>query len=432
MEARCGSCNKLFRVPDEKITGKGVKFACTRCGEAIKITQEDFEHYALSKTAVSALDMFEPKPKPAKAAQAEPVAAPKAAQAPSGAAPVVAEESPFAADSQGFDLSESSGHETASHDLSLEPSEPDPFAEQTSFAHAEHLSEPQPAVAEPFAMAPEASTPSPSTAPKPELKPKPERVVETKPVEERSAQKLEPRIVPEPHKPEAPAPAPKPIARPAAMAVPKPQPAVQTVPKNESARPPAPPAERVFSEVPASPARSGSMVPLLIAGFVVLALAAYGVFFYLQSDSHRGQSATPEMASIEGLTLTNAAASMEPSGDLLITGVIENASDKERHAWYVVIDVLDALDNKLARVRLVNGKQIYSKRDYDILAKQGKNIQELKTRSLQPQGVVIPAKGSVSFEVRCLEPPAGIANIKPIIQPFDPVRLFKEIAEEAK
>ena len=64
MEIRCGKCDKLFRVADEKITGRGIKFSCTRCGDTVRITREDFNAYMLSKTAVSALDMFEPKPMP--------------------------------------------------------------------------------------------------------------------------------------------------------------------------------------------------------------------------------------------------------------------------------------------------------------------------------------------------------------------------------
>ena len=33
---------------------------CTRCGEYVKITREDFEHYTLSQGAVTLLDMFKP------------------------------------------------------------------------------------------------------------------------------------------------------------------------------------------------------------------------------------------------------------------------------------------------------------------------------------------------------------------------------------
>ncbi len=60
MEIRCGSCNKLFRVADEKITGMGIKFACTRCGNYVKITRQDFEQYNLSKTTAPVPPAFEP------------------------------------------------------------------------------------------------------------------------------------------------------------------------------------------------------------------------------------------------------------------------------------------------------------------------------------------------------------------------------------
>lgn len=62
MEVRCGQCNKLFRVSDDKITGTGVKFPCTKCGGDVKITIEAFREYQLSKDAVSVLDTFAPKP----------------------------------------------------------------------------------------------------------------------------------------------------------------------------------------------------------------------------------------------------------------------------------------------------------------------------------------------------------------------------------
>jgi hypothetical protein len=80
----------------------------------------------------------------------------------------------------------------------------------------------------------------------------------------------------------------------------------------------------------------------------------------------------------------------------------------------------------------LNGKQLYTRSDYDILAKRGENIQELKAGTLQDKGVAIPPKGNVAFEIRYLQPPAGIASFNAILQPFDPARLSNEIAEEAK
>jgi predicted Zn finger-like uncharacterized protein len=62
MEVQCGACNKLFRVSDDKITGRGIKFPCTRCGEYVRITQEDLQNYTMSRSTVSVLDLFEPKP----------------------------------------------------------------------------------------------------------------------------------------------------------------------------------------------------------------------------------------------------------------------------------------------------------------------------------------------------------------------------------
>lgn len=55
MEVRCGSCNKLFRIADEKISGSGIKFACSHCHGPVKITREEFENYIHSKTAEPAL-----------------------------------------------------------------------------------------------------------------------------------------------------------------------------------------------------------------------------------------------------------------------------------------------------------------------------------------------------------------------------------------
>lgn len=52
MEIRCGKCSKLFRVADEKITGAGIKFLCTRCGEYVKIPRQAFEEYQQSQASI--------------------------------------------------------------------------------------------------------------------------------------------------------------------------------------------------------------------------------------------------------------------------------------------------------------------------------------------------------------------------------------------
>jgi hypothetical protein len=98
----------------------------------------------------------------------------------------------------------------------------------------------------------------------------------------------------------------------------------------------------------------------------------------------------------------------------------------------VVAEVYDGQGVVLNKIRLLNGKQLFTRGDYEILAQRGVNVQELKTRSLQEQGTVIPPKGSVAFELRYVQPPAGIASFNASLQPFDPDRLFKEIAEDVK
>jgi len=173
------------------------------------------------------------------------------------------------------------------------------------------------------------------------------------------------------------------------------------------------------------------MMIMLIA-LAVLGLMGTGAFLLMRSSSTTGSGSTQFTVTAEGLQIMNASGSVEPNGDLLISGVIENSGDKERVAWYVVVDVFDASGGVMSKLRLLNGKQLFTHADYDVLAKRGVNIQELKFKALQQQGVVIPAKGKVNFEVRYLQPPIGIASFNATVQPFDPVRLYKEIANDAR
>jgi hypothetical protein len=74
-----------------------------------------------------------------------------------------------------------------------------------------------------------------------------------------------------------------------------------------------------------------------------------------------------------------------------------------------------------------NGKQLYTMRDYEVLAKRGVDVQELQAKNLHGPGVVIPPKGTVHFEIRFMELSNNIASFNATLQPFDPVRLYKEI-----
>lgn len=430
MEVRCGSCAKLFRVSDDKITGTGIKFTCSRCGEYVKITKEDFEHYILSQTAVSALDLFEPKPKTTKA--------------PLQTSAVEAEVSATAgtADSTGLDLSTSPvSHEESSTVLS-EPASDGEFATPATEAVAEPAL-PEPGLfseAEPVAASKPASSagqvPPPVAEPKPAPAPQPVQRPAPVPV---AASQLEAKpgtILPKSGVTAASEPKPASV-RPAASAAPRSVSTVQSKSPKMEAHGTALSAEqqttkaRVKETLPA-PSRSGRTLLYAVIVLVVFALAGYGAFTFFRSEPKKEQVATPVMVSTEGLHIVNPAGSPDANGDLLITGMVENSLDTARPAWYVVIDVYNAQGVVLDKVRFLNGKQLYTRRDYDILAKRGTNIQDLKANTRQEQGVVIPPKGSVTFEIRYVQPPAGVASFNATLQPFDPIRLYKEIASENK
>ena len=365
MEIRCGSCNKLFRVADEKITGAGIKFACTRCGNYVKITRQDFEQYNLSKVAAPVPPTFEPA---ATTATFETVKT----EATTGYEPVA------------------------------------PLPEKGR----EH---PLPPVAETPHIEPALPETKPTPAPEPEhiLQPEPAVIPgqETKPTT---------ATRPEPVHPSTPAaPRPEPIPSPA--------------------RPATTGADIISagSPVPASSGKKYLILALLLvvlcaAAFFILRSAGYNVFRFTRLTSKGTEVAPKAMTSPEGLQIASASGSLDQNKDLIISGMVENTTDKERSAWYVVVHVYDAQSAVLMNGRILNGKQLYTKRDYEILEKRGVNVQELKAKNLQDPGVVIPPKGSVPFELRFLEPPVGISSFNATLEPFDPEQLFKEMAEEQK
>ncbi len=171
---------------------------------------------------------------------------------------------------------------------------------------------------------------------------------------------------------------------------------------------------------------------MVLVILVMIGIVGYGLFLYTGMDARKAKEQPREASSIEGLHIVSAAGAMEPNGDLLITSVVENSLAIERPAWYVVVDIFGTQGAVLSRVRVVNGKQLYTQRDYEILASRGANIQELKAKNLEDQGLVVPPHGSVTFEVRYVQPQGAVASFNATVQPFDPLRLFKEIAGEIK
>ncbi len=65
MDIRCGNCSKLFRVADEKIAGKGIRFKCSRCSDVITVTKQDLEMDLLAREGGDEVPVFqEPAPPP--------------------------------------------------------------------------------------------------------------------------------------------------------------------------------------------------------------------------------------------------------------------------------------------------------------------------------------------------------------------------------
>lgn len=466
MEIRCGSCNKLFRVSDDKITGKGIKFACSRCGESVKITKEDFDNYTLSQTAVTALDLFEQKAKSAAAPEtgAEKATAEKSVSAPASAAPQSDMPGAATMEPKPSDMPASPVPDFLQERDTPPVLEPEPtvFDEQPLPAEAKHVPEPEPMpVMEERLSGPEPkvkteAVPESHPETKEEPKPEPQQTPASKTALEAAATqepipsaKPEPKpaLKPEPRSQPAPMPRPAPVAQPRTVPKPAGQPRTEPVRKaataaaasagspaavkREFARPAAPaPPITVIGASPAAPARSGILVILIVV--ILLALAGTGVFFYLRSSPKPANEPISALTSMDGLHILSASGSMEPDGDLLISGEIENTTDKQKNAWYIVVDVFDANGSVINKLRLLNGKQLFTRNDYEIMTKRGMNVKDIKAKTLAEQGVVIPPRGKVPFEVRYLQPPIGVASFNAALHPFDPVRLYRETAEEAK
>jgi hypothetical protein len=448
MEVRCGKCNKLFRVSDDKITGRGVKFSCTRCGESVKITREAFENYSLAQSAVSASDLFRPKAIPA--VEPVPETEPAAAMGAAAGFPEAASEEPKPAEP----LSPAVPDFLQEREESPSPL-PNPFEEKSPLTEQTPLEEP-PAPPSPLQEkmgtepvrepeVPISSEPRHEPVMEEETKkePAPEAVdkgpdaelismpVLEKAQEQRSAIKLEMPAVTNGET------GPPVMTKPAAATVS----GAAHVSSREKAAPrkeavhadvtmaPKPAKETVTSQ----PVRSGKRVSLILAAALILGLVGFGAYLYVRpSPPPAVHEAGPVMVSTEGLQIINPAGSLDASGDLLVSGVLENLTDQERANWYIVVDVFDVQGKTVNTIGMLNGRQIYTKRDYDLLAKRGANVQELKEQARQPRGIVLPPKGRTPFEMRYLQPPDGIASFNASLQPFDPARLQKEIEAEAR
>lgn len=504
MEVRCGHCNKLFRVSDDKVTGAGIKFKCTACGEYVKITMEDFQSYKLSSEAVSVLDTFAPKPSKAVAAAPE-------APAPPPQEPAAAEG--FA----GFDVIEEK--------------------EEAGEVPAEKAG------------------PAPSPPPSPKPGPQPAAAMKT------TAAPLQAAPEKPAAAPAAPAPSASPV-KPAPVAAPAPAFVRQDIVHPLVSGSAVGAAGGIGCAVPSVAMTilgvgmlsalfgpKGGDLPVFQAAFtagasmvgagivigVVLAMiqaksdrsmfgvlgvflgaflgAVFGAFqglivaagsgailgaafvvgaaigwgfrallvsiavvivrrtilsskreafgtsltggqmmgvalagvlviigvFGEVSSASKMKTAKDEATKVitdtfspEGLQVTSSLATWDPAnGDLILNVTIENAAVKEKAVWYLVADVYDATGAVLIQAKMLNGKQLYTQRDYDVMTKRGVNVQDFRMKQLQEKETAIPPKGVVNVELRVMEPPAGVASFVAAFQPFDPAQMIRESMEEA-
>jgi DNA-directed RNA polymerase subunit M/transcription elongation factor TFIIS len=475
IEIRCENCSKLFRVPQEKIAGKGIRFSCTRCGEYVIVTKDGSSETTQFNTPV--LDPDQPAPKPAyteepkKPTPAEttygadteyayaqpPVQAPKVDL--EFLPPQTRHVDPSAPQEQtpdNFYAAVAETHASVSDTFEALPREkPLSFDEFPSTPEPAGDAQPQFA-AELGALLAEVMKPEADFVSEPVSKEESRTAVEWKPpVEQADESETEfsrtPLSFEQPVQESEPSPQPDP----------EPEPKLEPQPESESAAEPfreafeasrtqpepEPPREEEIVIQDAAPVaqkrveiKAAPVVPfnwfdkvlLPIMAIIILGASGYGLFSFHEASMKKEMRSASERLTLEGLLITNVTNSKDSQGDLLIIGTVQNSSDKVKNAWYVVIDVYNAQGAEIDKLRLLNGKQLYSRRDYEILAKRGVNVQELKAKNLEEQGVLIPAQGSIEFTIRYVQPPDSVAGLKPALQTFDPVRLFREIAEDNK
>jgi hypothetical protein len=440
---RCDACKKLFRVPGHKISGSGVKFVCTRCGEYVSISSQDINRYIFPSDPRSVPDISateaqspetvtlqQPEEKSDAGTEAEPTVPREATETQPSTEP---------AQPVLKDIPEQNGPEPEPLSVSFET----PQAEQKTEPVPEMKVETDIALKIEDTSLPESETfPVSFEIPHVELKTEPVPEVQ---VETDIAPKIEDMSLPQPE----PTPAisltmatqkgaaSRTVSGPTEDSISaillgertSEVPHETIVPKKERSLPEPPRYGKTVAERHAI--RSRKLLPLLIAGLAVICLLVYGAMWYLKMSPETAKE-SQEPSSMEGLLITSVTGTMEPNGDILISGMVQNTLAKEKNAWFVVVEVYNRQGAQLNKIRLLNGKQLFTKRDYDVLAARGVNVRDLKERSLQEQGIVIAPKGSVSFEVRYIQPPAEIASFKAVLLPFDPVRLFREISEDAR
>ena len=515
MDIRCGSCSKLFRVADEKIAGKGIRFKCSKCAEIITITKDDFEMDLLAREGEAAEQTPEPATRTSPPTSPEPAIKPVSPQPVPTPEPEAREykppqehDIPPAALSD-FDFSEPHAAATAAahpeegfggqdFSFNVEPEqESAPEVEITPEAAAEAeaalqfpadlISEPKrkpvfgaPAAGEEMAHeeSKQESDQNPITTPMfaqsssqqvqdmgaeeeidlgaalampkdPIPEPEPAAAIQRSDPGADQVLPKGPVITPElmaqmmkrsttSGKSAAPAKATPSVDEDidlgAALAMPKSSKTAAKV-ESETAYPGTATAEASRRGETALLGKSVLVIGVIMLALVIVLAALYYLGFLggkdyqdvQQKPQQKSEPKTPparQEIGPEGLSIVDPAAFVDPErGDLVITGKILNTTDKPKPGWYLVTEVRDAKESILATAHMVNGIQIFSKTEQETLVKRGVKLDELQKKIASlGEGTILP-KGSVPFEVRVMNPPAGSARFLPVLRALNPAAL---------
>ncbi len=175
-----------------------------------------------------------------------------------------------------------------------------------------------------------------------------------------------------------------------------------------------------------SAALSGLQKTGLVVSLVLVLFAVYETGTITgkmeQSVKEAGQK-RGEILIPAGLQVSNAYGYIDPAtGDLVVSGSIQNTTDKPKMGWYLVTEVRDAKEAVLTTATMMNGIQLYTAKERELLAKRGTKAEDIRKTAALRDGM-IPAGGSVNFEVRVMNPPAGSAGFLPTLRAFDPATL---------
>jgi hypothetical protein len=108
--------------------------------------------------------------------------------------------------------------------------------------------------------------------------------------------------------------------------------------------------------------------------------------------------------SAEGLLLKSPDKSSDANGDLVIGGTVANTTDKDKTGWLLTAELLDEGDKVIRKATLMNGIQMHSAKEIEILRKRGQTVPGIAPAEAADK-MIIKSGDSVAFAVRFIDPP---------------------------